>query len=263
MPSPSQRPGWTGDRDMSGEGGTGGGRAMLRPMSGGTRTQRRLRPGDAARFSGEGLYDAVGRQIAAADCLAEKELRESWEVARKVLRRHRGGRVLDLAGGHGLVGFLMLLQDRRTPSVRVVDRRIPAYVPRLRDALAERWPALVERWEHVQGDVAAVRTEPGDRVLGVHACGALTDRVLDVALAGRCRVAVLPCCHSEAKQDAGGLTGWLPHDLAVDTLRAARLRAGDFKVHTTTVDPQITPKNRLLIGTPTEPMEEGPPEEVP
>lgn len=223
-------------------------------MSGGSRTHRRLRPADADRFPSEGLFGAVARQICANGALSEKELRESWAVARKVLRRHRGGPVLDLAGGHGLVGWLILLQDRSTPSARVVDRRTPDNAGRLAETLGERWPAVTARWTHQEADLTEIRCTPETRVLGIHACGGLTDRVLDVALAARARVAVLPCCHSRAKQDAGGLTGWLPHDVAVDVLRAGRLRDAGYLVHTALLDPAITPKNRLLIGTPAEPM---------
>lgn len=171
-------------------------------------------------------------------------------MARKVLRRHRGGPILDLAGGHGLVAFLMLLQDRSTPHATVVDRQVPDSVAKLRAVLAPRWPALVERWRFEAGDLATVDIPDNARLLGIHACGGLTDVVLDRAIATASRVAVLPCCHSRAKQDAGGLEGWLDHDVAVDVVRAQRLAGAGFDVHTSTIDAAITPKNRPLFGTP-------------
>ncbi|MEZ4320590.1 MAG: GNAT family N-acetyltransferase [Myxococcota bacterium] len=196
----------------------------------------------------------MAREICAASCLPRKELLESWAVARKVLRRHRGGPVLDLAGGHGLVAWLMLLQDRSTPAATVVDRRIPKSAVRLKEALSRRWPEVTSRLAHVEGELDAVRPGPDHRLLGVHACGGLTDRVLDLAVEHRCRVAVLPCCHSTAKLDDGGLAGWMPVDVAIDATRAARLRHAGFVVHTTTIDDSITPKNRLLLASPEPPM---------
>jgi hypothetical protein len=95
-----------------------------------------------------------------------------------------------------------------------------------------------------------VHDSPGSRALGIHACGGLTDRVLDRAIGTSSRVAVLPCCHSHAKQDTGGLEGWLEPDVAIDVVRARRLAEAGFRVHTTTIDVSITPKNRLLVGTP-------------
>lgn len=212
--------------------------------------RHRLAPYHRERFPSDSLHDAVARCVCDAACLAEKEWHESWAVARKVLRRHRGGPVLDLAGGHGLVAFLMLLQDRKTPYATVVDQQLPDSVAKLREALSARWPELVERWRFEPGDLAAVDVDAETRILGIHACGGLTDLVLDRAIATRSRVAVLPCCHSRAKQDAGGLEGWLDHDVAVDVVRARRLADAGFHVHTTTIDAAITPKNRLLLGTP-------------
>jgi len=210
----------------------------------------RLTPHDLGEFDGTTLFHSVAREICAASCLPRKEWFESWAVARKLLRRHRGGPVLDLAGGHGLVAWLVLLQDRGTPEAVVVDRRIPKSAHRLRAALAQRWPEVTARLRLVEGELDSVPASAAHRLLGVHACGGLTDRVLDLAIAARCRVAVLPCCHSKAKLDSGGLGGWMPIDLAIDATRVARLREAGFAVHTTTISAEITPKNRLLLGTP-------------
>lgn len=212
--------------------------------------RHRLAPYHRDRFPSQSLHDVVARLVCDAACLVEKEWHESWAVARKVLRRHRGGPVVDLAGGHGLAAFLILLQDRDTPEARVVDTRVPDSVGRLREVLAVRWPGLVARWRFLPGDLAGASIPTDARLLGIHACGGLTDVILERAVAHAVRVAVLPCCHSRSRQDAGGLDGWLAHDVAVDVVRARRLAEHGFEVHTTTIDDRITPKNRLLIGTP-------------
>lgn len=212
--------------------------------------RHRLTPHHLGDFPDDTLLHVVAREICRASCLPAKELFESWAVARKVLRRHRGGPVLDLAGGHGLVAFLVLLQDRTTPTATVVDRRIPPSAHRLQAALGARWPDVVARWHLVEGEVDPVEVPEHARLLGIHACGGLTDTVLDRAIATRSRVAVLPCCHSKAKLDDGGLVGWMDHDVAVDATRAQRLRHAGFDVFTTTIDPAITPKNRLLLASP-------------
>ena len=66
--------------------------------------------------------------------------------------------------------------------------------------------------------VAAERLpiEPGDVVVSSHACGALTDRILERAAAAGARVSVLPCCHDLDRGDDGGLSGWLDGPLAID-----------------------------------------------
>ena len=86
-----------------------------------------------------------------------------------------------------------------------------------------------------------------DVVVSSHACGVLTDRVLERALDARARVAVLPCCHDLAACDTGGVTGWVDGPVAVDIVRALRLRDRGYRVWAQTIPSGVTPKNRLLI----------------
>jgi hypothetical protein len=60
-------------------------------------------------------------------------------------------------------------------------------------------------------------------VVSSHACGSLTDRVLDAAIGASATVAVLPCCHEMGGRDAGPLAGWVDGALAIDVARAMRL----------------------------------------
>ena len=61
-----------------------------------------------------------------AGCLPRKELYKAWEVARRARRLFRGGRVVDVAGGHGLLAAIMLLLDDSSPRAIVVDPVVPA-----------------------------------------------------------------------------------------------------------------------------------------
>ena len=54
-----------------------------------------LTPRDLGRFPSDTLFDRIARVVCRADCLPRKELYEAWEVARRVRRRFRGGRVVD------------------------------------------------------------------------------------------------------------------------------------------------------------------------
>jgi hypothetical protein len=97
-----------------------------------------------------------------------------------------------------------------------------------------------------------VALEPTDVVVSVHACGSLTDLVLARAAAARARVAVLPCCHDLDVSDTGDLAGWVDGPLAVDVVRALRLRQQGYRIWTQAIAADITPKNRLLLGAPRE-----------
>jgi hypothetical protein len=207
----------------------------------------RLKPQAARHFTGDTLFDRIARVVCEANCLPRKELYEAWEVARRTRRRFRGGRVIDLACGHGLVAHLMLILDDTSPSALAVDLRVPGSAAILAAELVRTWPRLAGRVTFDARPLAEIALAADDVVVSVHACGALTDAVLDAAVAVRARVAVLPCCHEAVPSP---LDGWIDAPLAVDIARVHRLTAAGYEVFTQTIAAEITPKNRLLQGMP-------------
>jgi hypothetical protein len=210
----------------------------------------RLTDHDLERFPDDTLFHRLARVVCRAGCLPRKELYEAWETARRVRRVCRGGRVVDLAGGHGLLAHAMLLLDDSSSEAMVVDTNIPPSSARLHDVLAAAWPRLSGRVTYMSARIEDVALDPGDLVISVHACGGLSDVVLERAATARARVAVLPCCHDLDANDHGDLTGWLDGPLAVDVVRALRLKEQGYRVRTQSIAKEITPKNRLLIGEP-------------
>lgn len=202
------------------------------------------------RFPSESLFDRVAREVCAAECLPRKELYESWEVARRVRRRIRGRRIVELAAGHALVAHLLLLLDDSSPSAVAIDSKSVPSAGRLSQALIARWPRLQGRIERREDELSSKDIEDGDLVVSVHACGALSDAVLDCALGAHAAVALLPCCHDAATCDSGDLLGFLPLPLAVDATRVARLRSAGYRVSTQTIPEDITPHNRLILAVP-------------
>ncbi len=215
-------------------------------------SKSRLTEKDLGRFSGDTLFERLGRAVCQAGVLPRKELFEAWEVARRTRRLFRGGRVIDLAGGHGLLAHVMLLLDDSSPRATVVDTSVPPSAVRLHAALAAQWPRLQGRVALVESPLGDVSLDQDDVIVSSHACGTLTDTILDRAMAARARVAVLPCCHDLDTCDAGALTGWLDAALAIDVSRAARLERAGYRVWTQTIPAAITPKNRLLLAAPHE-----------
>jgi len=223
-------------------------------------SKSRLTTKDLDRFTGDRLFDRIARAVCRAGCLPRKELYEAWEVARRVRRRFRGGRVVDLCAGHGLLAHIMLLLDDTSPSALAVDPVPPLSGARLHSALIEAWPRLAGRVTTVAGAIEDIELIDTDVVVSSHACGALTDRVLAHAAATRARVAVLPCCHDVETGDAGGLQGWFDGPSAIDAVRALRLRAAGYDIQTQQIPANITPMNRLLLGASArkaEPMNDG------
>jgi hypothetical protein len=218
---------------------------MFSPSSRGRLTDR-----DVDRFPGDTLFHRVARAVCHAGCLPRKELYEAWEMARRVRRLFRGGRVVDLGAGHGLLAQVMMLLDDSSPNALVVDKALPPSSGKLHQVLAEAWPRLSGRIAFVAASLEEIEILPTDVVVSSHACGAMTDRVLGRAVGARARVAVLPCCHDLSSGDAGGLSGWVDGAVAIDIVRAMRLTERGYRIWTQSIPGDITPKNRLLLGAP-------------
>jgi hypothetical protein len=210
----------------------------------------RLTNHDLGRFGGTTLFDGIARAVCAAGCLPRKELYEAWEVARRTRRLFRGGRVVDLGGGHGLLAQIMLVLDDSSPEAVVVDKTVPPCAHVLHDEIVAAWPRLQDRVMWIADDLDRFSIQADDVVVASHACGRLTDVVIDRAAAVRARLAVLPCCHDQAACDAAGLEGWMDQALAIDAARALTLRGRGYRVWTQTIPAEITPKNRLLLAAP-------------
>ena len=210
----------------------------------------RLTDHDLGRFPDDTLFHRLARAVCQAGCLPRKELYEAWETARRVRRLFRGGRIVDLGGGHGLLAHAMLLLDDSSPDALVVDKALPPSSGRLHETLVAAWPRLSGRITFVPAGIEDVALFPTDLVVSAHACGHLSDVVLACAVAVRARVAVLPCCHDLDVNDDADLTGWVDGPLAVDVTRALQLKQQGYRIWTQLISADITPKNRLLIGEP-------------
>jgi hypothetical protein len=211
----------------------------------------RLSHHDRDRFAGGGLFDRIALAVCEAGCLPRKELYEAWEVARRARRLFRGGRVIDLGSGHGLLAQIMLILDDSSRSAVAIDKTQPPCAARVHEALVAAWPRLAGRIAFLEGDVESIAIDPGDVVVSSHACGRLSDVVIDRASAAGARLALLPCCHDFDACDAGSLEGWLDRSLAIDVARAVRLQSRGYRVWTQAIPAAITPKNRLLLAAPT------------
>jgi hypothetical protein len=213
-------------------------------------SKARLTDHDLDRFPADTLFDRLARAVCHAGCLPRKELYEAWEVARRARRLFRGGRVVDLGAGHGLLEHVMRLLDDSSPEALAVDTSAPPSRGALHESLVRTWPRLAGRVAFEVNDIGDVELRSTDVVVSSHGCGALTDVALARAAGARARVAVLPCCHDLDACDPGTLRGWVDGPLAIDILRALRLEQQQYRVWTQTIEADITPKNRLLLGRP-------------
>jgi hypothetical protein len=211
-------------------------------------SRNKLTPSHARHYPGDGLLDVVGRAVCAVHCLPRKELHEAFELARVVRRHFRGGRVVDLCCGQGLLAQLLLLVDDDGAEAIAVDRRLPGNHRVLHDAIAGAFPQLRGRVQFVEGRVSDVVLRADDIVVSSHACGPLTDDVFARAVSASARVAVLPCCHQTRFRS--DVAGHADPARVVDDERVERLQMLGQRVAVDAIPAAISPKNRVLLAWP-------------
>lgn len=174
--------------------------------------RRKLSRRHAADFGADGsLFDRIARACCETGVLPRKELFETWAVALRIEAHFPGARrVADVGSGHGLLAWMLLLLDSAPPSSRprtavCIDRRMPASAEKIEQAMLRAFPQLESRWQFVEADAAQLEPHPSCVLAAVHACGGLSDALVELAIAARAPVALVPCCHSFKR--------WVPHAL--------------------------------------------------
>jgi hypothetical protein len=244
-------------------------------------SRSKLTDADAHRFDDSTPFGSFARAVCSAGVLPRKELFECWEVGTRLHEAFpTAPRVADCAAGHGLLAWVCAFlaasdSHQGGPTMGglsracwrtavAIDVARPASADALAAAITGRFKMLDGAVEYVEGSVDAIDADDGETLLvGVHACGDLTDRIIDAAVRGEMSpLALLPCCHSLCKQeprlapadflrlseaaasDVLGVSG------AVDALRRQRLTSLDYSVDTQLIPRAITPHNALLLARP-------------
>lgn len=217
--------------------------------------RRRVGPDDAADFAGDGLADRFARELCLHRATVFREIVEAFEFFALVRKHARAPVVADLCGGHGLVAALFAIFEPEVLRALVLDRRRPDSFDRVVAAAAVTAPWTAGRIEYVEAQLrnASARLPPTAGLVAVHACGQKSDRVLDLAIATRMPVAVMPCCHPVGTSPAPPALKRALGAVAVDVDRTYRLEAAGFHVRWSAVSPAITRMNRVLLARPRAP----------
>ena len=219
-----------------------------------------------------------------------KEFHESmafFKTVSSTLQRKKKAKydwVLDVCGGHGLIGMLFLIYSRAS-NLMVLDRIRPQSFDSLLAGFELEQALESGSIVFEQGDLRDVLsstldslTESGSvLVVACHACGYLSDLIMDMACVDRTLdIAIAPCCHSKGSShadqtrnqerispyasarkacasavhaSASNIPG-LAFPVALDFARMGRIDGlGTYAyVSIKTIDPDITPENRILIA---------------
>lgn len=205
------------------------------------------------------LREAYSQALARLD-VAGKEIEETlafFNVAAPYLEQAFGGlwpeHVVDVGGGRGLTALCWLCLAK-TPRATIVDQHMPQSHAATSRELGREFS--FEQPGFFVGKLAEFPPPEGVRtaLVGIHCCGALTDDLIEAAIQARAPFAVMSCCHAFRDPLLKPAATWLapgcdPSSL-VDLMRLDRARQRGYSVKLDTINPSITPKNRVLMGKP-------------
>lgn len=218
------------------------------------RKNNQLQPRHLEEFVGDTLFDQFARVVCKTDCIVRKELFETWAMALHVHDHFQAShRITDIAAGHGLLSWALLLLNSERTAV-CIDRRMPKAAEKLKSKFLKKWPELEDRWDYVEGKLEFIEPAPSTLLVGVHCCGPLSDKIVDLAILGNSPLALVPCCHtvkSLTKEERQNVKNQC-YTLAdfIDGNRIQTLREAEFDVVEGSIPKVFTPKNRIILATP-------------
>ena len=203
-----------------------------------------------------------------------KELKECFafvDRTERILKRRT--LIIDIAGGHGALGMAFkvhrnMVRSKKTTELKVIigDLHGPGSYHNLKRAwLPEEEEQGLTNVHHKMIDIRdrgwllqilkSENIKPTDcGVVGCHVCNALSDEVIDECLKAHVEFCIMGCCHGSTSQQ-GILIKTSAKELGVslgmlvDTARFGVIaNSKGYMAKIRTIDANITPENRILIG---------------
>lgn len=159
----------------------------------------------------------------------------------------------ELGAGHGMLGVFACILHRQLCRATLVDRRRPPSYERMREQVALKYPFVKIRTRFIEGRVDDALEIPATAlVVGVHACGPLTDVVAETARQAGAAFAVVPCCEARRMLPWPLSRSVPPGQVAeaLSELRCQRWRAWGYEVEERSLPHAVTARGRVLIGRP-------------
>lgn len=176
----------------------------------------------------------------------------------------------DLCCGHGLTGMLFAAcygsptANNNQVHVTLVDQTQPSSHTVLKDLIVQVCPWVQDRIKYQASSLDEWKTSSAENdiddeiihttkpniIIATHACGMLTDYVINYAMEQKAEsIAVMPCCYTGT--DVGspyGIKRALGVSWAADIRRSYKLQECGYHVDFGAIPQSITPMNRIIVG---------------
>ncbi len=202
-------------------------------------------------FASNSLQDTFLQALADNRVLAIKEVLESFELFARIRKSISSPMVADLCCGHGLLGILFAMFERKVHRVILADKFEPESCQHLLKTAIHVAPWIREKIKTEKGAIGInhPKLEPRCAIVSAHACGSLSDRCIDIAIANRGHLAILPCCYPKsACQAPRSLQTKFGLASAFDIDRTYRLQNAGYLVRWAEIPAAITPMNRVIYA---------------
>ena len=155
-------------------------------------------------FSTDKIQDVLLRELAAQRLLPIKEVFESFELFARIRKASRAEVVADLCCGHGLLGILFAMFERKVARVLLIDKDEPESRQRLLEIVGKLAPWATDKIENRSQMITSDDEwiQPGFSIVSSHACGVLSDLCIEIAIKCGGPLAILPCCYPKSACEA-------------------------------------------------------------
>ena len=203
-------------------------------------------------FSGKGPFNQLAQRLIDRRCLPLKEVLESAETFERIRKGVRGPVVADLCCGHGLVGLLFAFLERSVKTVYLVDHRFPPSLSILLEIFDECAPWVRPKVHLLQKKVKGIQKDlpPRTTLIGIHACGARTDWVIQAGCQLQGPIAIVPCCYTLQSPHQSTFRQELGLPLAIDIERTYTLKNAGYEIVWKEIPVELTPMNRIMLARP-------------
>ncbi len=202
-------------------------------------------------FNRDNLQNKFATAILRDSIIPPKELLECCEFFERIRKTVKNDTMVDLCCGHGLLGILFAMFEKKVNKVILVDKTEPPSRKELFNTAKKLAPWIENKIcnlkEKIKPDAAWI--SEGTSIISAHACGELTDLCIETAIIHKGNIALLPCCYPKRNcpspqilhKEFGLKAAW-------DIHRTYKLENSGYLVRWTNIPEEITPMNRIITG---------------